>query len=441
MPEATKRRTGKILPRNYAILLSMPSGHEDLLVSPFTYMLAQLALETPGEIRTRLKDWARRNNVSLDTAVNELREGVEKLEGTKNLLNFTRRTETRDCDLALRRMKHYGNTFTAEVKSRTKEDYRAVSLPEPRFRRDITIGYPGASCECPDHIYGDSKKARASQVCMHIAIPEVALALDERLRLAQAENMTGLSPKERRMRGPLPELPFRINTLKDPQRMTEEEKSVWADTTDCLMRYFVERHAQYDINRDVLENPFMFGPALNQVIRDNRDRAEFKVIRQKEEEIARSKLSSVQDRRYAATTALLDNISRFLIEKWGYVPAGYCREFVGTPQETVARRFEPWGKGPVYSIVVGEEHPPLIVSRRLGEKASNIYHSNNILQRDTLAENIGMPYFTTDDVTRRVSTVEIKLPDKQLIQAGFHVPENLQAEYNALRSKIRTLPE
>jgi beta-lactamase class A len=57
---------------------------------------------------------------------------------------------------------------------------------------------------------------------MHIAIPEVALALDERLRLAQAENMTGLSPKERRMRGPLPELPFRINTLKDPQRMTEE---------------------------------------------------------------------------------------------------------------------------------------------------------------------------------------------------------------------------
>lgn len=435
MVRAGRRATGGILPRNYGLMLDMP-GREALFVSPLTYMIAQIALETPAEIRTRLSDWARRHSTSLEEAVNELREGVEKKEGSKDLLNYSRRTATRSSDLILKRMRHYGGTFTAEVKSRSGEGYRAISLPEPRFRRDVTIGYPGASCECPDHIYGETKNTRAAQVCAHLAIPEVALALDEHIGLSREANMTGLAPSERRMNAPSPALPFTLNTLKDPSKMTDHERAIWQQATDLIMAYFVEGRSQYELNGKALGNPALYSAALVAAIKDNRDRAEFKVIRHAEETRARSSLTSEQDRRYAATTTLVENIARFLTETWRYVAAGYCREFVGTPWETVARRFESGGKGPVYSVVVSDEHPPLIVSRMLGEKARDWHTSYDPVQRDSIAGKIGVRYSMNDDVTRRTSIVEIKLPDDQLIRAGVHIPGNLKAEYDSLRARI-----
>lgn len=435
MVNTGRRATGGIIPRNYGLMLDMP-GREALFVSPLTYMIAQIALETSGEIRTRLTDWAQRHSTSLDDAVNELRGGVEKKEGTKDLLNYARRSAKRANDLILRRVKHYGGTFTAEVKSRSGEGYRTVTLREPLMRRDVAIGYPGSSCECPDHIYGDTKSRTAAQVCAHLAIPEVALALDERMSLSREANITGLAPRERQMRAPFPTLPFTLNTLKDPRKMTDHERAIWQQTTDAIMDYFVEGKSQYELNGDALENPALYSSALVAAIKDNRDRAEFKVIRQTEETRARSSLTNEQDRRYGAVTTLLGNISRFLTEKWGYAPAGYCREFVGTPWQTVARRFEPLGRGPVYSVVVSDEHPPLIISRTLGEKAGNWHESYDPVQRDTLAEKIGISYSMNDDVTRRQGTVTIKLPDKQLQEARVQIPANLQDEYTSLRNKI-----
>ena len=436
-----KRKTGTILPRTYGILLDMPGFAT--FVSPMQYVLAQLAFETVSEIQERVGDWAVGHGSGLENALKALEVGVLEIEGTKNILTHSRRTLTRQAsDLTLRKVRHYGSKFDAEVKSRgdfrDNEGYRKVSLREPPKIQEVVIGYPDNTCSCPDHHYGSFKRKRLNPVCMHVAVSEIALSIDTRFDAPQHGNMTGLLPRQRLMNSPLPALPFTFNFFKEPQSRSEEEQLVWRLATDAIMKYYTQGESQYQLDIELLNNPTIYSKALINAIQGPNDRARFEVLRQKEEEFPIEKLTARQNARHASVTGMLKDIYSYIIKKHSCFPAGLCREFVGTLWETVARRFEPRGRGPVYSVVVSEQHPPIIVARLLGEKTPDWHESYDPVQTDHLAEKIGLGrYSIVDDVTRRTSNVQLRLPDKALRGFGCHIPENLRREYDELRARMK----
>src|SRR3989338_3039201 len=116
------RKTGRILPRNYGIRLQKRFSHFYMFIPPSSYILAQLALETPEEIRRRILDRAERNGRSPEELKEEFVEAVVKREGTKNILNNSRRTESRQIhNLALRSVSRQGRVFEGKVKSKGRE--------------------------------------------------------------------------------------------------------------------------------------------------------------------------------------------------------------------------------------------------------------------------------------------------------------------------------
>jgi hypothetical protein len=432
-----KRKTGEILPRNYGIRLSMPRGVSDVFISPASYVLAQIMLETPTEIKARVREWARRKGHNAEEAINELGEAVRKREGSKNLLNLSRRTATRQLtDMAIEEMKHEGRIFRGDVRSKEKGSYM-FCLQEPPRSRDVDIGWPGSRVENVEGIISEGKLKDATYVGVHMAIPEIALATDHGSGLAQSENMTGLFPAQRRMRNSkVPSLPFTFNFFKPIGQMNEGEIEQHRIVTDLLMEYYLDKATQYGISIRALENPKIFSQELVRAITGEDDRASFKVIRQKETGVSRDKITSEEDRRHASVRKMAENIRAYLEEVRSCYFAGYCREFVGTDWETVAMRFESRGRGPVYSVVTSEEHPPLVVGRRLGHKAEDWARSYDPVRKDHVAEKIGIKYSMIDDVTRRDSVVELILPDDALAKRGIHIPENLRREYSGLRRRI-----
>ena len=76
------RKTGRILPRNYGIRLQKRFGHFDMFIPPSSYILAQLALETPEEIRGRISDRAERNGRNPEEVKEEFvkAENLDKLQ-------------------------------------------------------------------------------------------------------------------------------------------------------------------------------------------------------------------------------------------------------------------------------------------------------------------------------------------------------------------------
>lgn len=438
MSNTEKRKTGKILPRNYGLRLSMPREAGDVFVAPTAYALAQVMLETPQEIKTRIQDWVQfRGEGNRRKIEGELRDAVMQKEGSLNVLNLSRRvSEHQDPEkLILTNMKHHGAVFTGSVRSKEEGKY-AFSLREPPKFRAINISYPGSRVETLDSLYNEGKGRDIVVIGAHQAIPEIALYLDAHSRISQRSNITGLLPSEREMNSKLPELPFTFNFFKTPDKMNKGELEKYRTVTEILLDYYIEGKSQYELNKKALQNPRILSPELVKSINYHTDPAQFKVLRQREEEISKSKLTSDEDRRYAATTNMIKKIGAYLERNRQCYPAGYSREFIGTPWETVARRFESKGRGPVYSLVTSDEHPPLIVARLLGEKSLMWSKSYDPVQKGHVSEKIGLKYSQLDDVTRRDSQVQLILPDKNLRNVGFSIPFNLQREYDELRSKI-----
>lgn len=433
------RKTGKIIPRNYGIRLQKRFGHFDMFIPPSSYILAQLMLETPKEIRTRLSDWAERNGRNFEEVETEFVNAVVKREGTKNILNHSRRTESKHAhNLALQSVKRRGRIIDGRVKSKgrehsdnfVREGYYKFYLVGLEQRRDeINIGYPGSRTETLDNLFSEGKFKQATAVGIHLAVPEIALYWDDKLNTPQRANMTGLFPADRE---PTPELPFTFNFFKTRNKMSEKEKELHSFLTDLIMDYYLEEKSQFELSVTALANPEIYSQTLVDAIKSPQDLATFKVMRQKEEEISK-KIPSTQDRRYAAVTTLVEAIKGYLENRWHCHFSGYCREFVGTPWKTIAQRFEPKNTGPVYSIVTSEDHPPIIVARRLLNKATDWWNSTDKLQTETLSEKLGINYKTIDDVTRKDSNTKLLTPDISLKDSGISVPQNLQEEYDELR--------
>jgi hypothetical protein len=169
------RETGVILPRYYGLRINMPRG-ESIFVTPMHYALAQLLLESPSEIRLRLEDWAEFNSQNPIEVKSEFVSGVQKKEGTKNVLNFGRRTANRQSQdsMALRKVKAYGNKLTAEAKSKGKGNYHAIFIPQPNEHRSVKISHPGAHCECPDASWGEVKGRNSTSICTSLAALDFA---------------------------------------------------------------------------------------------------------------------------------------------------------------------------------------------------------------------------------------------------------------------------
>jgi len=434
------RKTGRILPRNYGIRLQKRFGHFDMFIPPSSYILAQLALETPEEIRGRISDRAERNGRNPEEVKEEFVKAVVKREGTKNILNNSRRTESRQIhNLALRSVSRQGRVFEGKVKSKgrewddkfVREGYYTFYLVTAEQRRgEINIGYPGSRTETLDNLFSEGKFRQATAVGIHLAVPEIAFYWDNKENTPQKANMTGLLPADRE---PTPELPFTFNFFKRPDKMSEKEKRLHSFLTDLIMDYYLEEKSQFELSVDALKNPEIYSQTLVEAIKSPQDLATFKVMRQKEEEVSQGKISSTKDRRYGAVTSLVESIKGYLENHWHCHFSGYCREFVGTPWETIAQRFEPRNTGPVYSIATSDEHPPIIVARKLLKKATDWWNSTDSLQTTTLSEKLGIKYRTTDDVTRNDSRTTLIIPDKSLKNSGIHIPQNLQTEYDALR--------
>jgi len=411
MQERTKRKTGEIIPRDYGIRLDLPG--KDLFIPPSSYVLAQLALETPIEIRTRIADFAERNNLGKTRLEREFKEAVRKREGSLNILNFSRRTKTRRTNTVFK-IRREATRFTGTVKSKEEGEYE-FSLPLPNSRSEINMGYPDARATTEDNLYNEGK-GRMAVIGFHLAIPEIAIYHDSKSNISQNNNMTGLYPSQRNTGRRLPELPFSFHDFDYPN----------SELTDLIMAYYLDDLSQFELSKRVIANQALFSRELTKAISSPLDLALFKVIRQKEREIGIEK-GSLESRRLGSITTILDNLEDYF-KSQGYYPAGYSREFAGTEWETIARRFEPRKHGPIYSIVVGE-HPPLIVKRNLGDK-----RPFEVLESDIPPENRVGWYKSIDDVTRRDSITEVILPDLKLESAGYKVSQTLKQEYESLRN-------
>lgn len=429
------RKTGQILPRNYGLRLAMP-GIQDIFVSPAAYLIAQVMLETPAEIRARLRDWSERHNEQYEDVEYAFAEAVEKREGSKNILNTSRRTASRYSDLVLSKVRREQNRFTGTVKSKEKGDYD-FALPFPPIGRGVNIGYPGARVGNKDNLYNEGKGKALSVIGAHLAVPEIALATDNQSSLPQRSNMTGLFPRDRKIESVMPSLPFTFNMFKSPEIMNQGELEMYRLVTDLIVNYYGKKESQYGISVEALKNPRIFSPELISAINHPTDRAQFKVLRQKEQEVSLQP-GSQEDRRHASVTTLVAKISDYLRDSFDYVPSGYSREFVGTPWETVAKRFEPRGnaKGPVYSITVSDEHPPILVRKYLSHKSLVWGGFIDAMVTSHISEKLDSYYTSIDDVTRRESQVVLVLPDENLKKKGIVVPEILKKEYDSLRAGV-----
>ena len=198
MTKKQMRKTGEFIPRYFGLKLAMPSYINDIFVHPAAYVLGQIMLEAPSEIRARVRDWTERNNKNYEKTLESLVKNVKKRENTKNLLNYSRRTEIRqEHNITLTDMSHMGGRFTGQTKSKGRGSSYTFSLPDPLKKRTINIGHPGARDTSPDNVWSDVKGKDVTYMTLHLAIPEIALIHDHQTGMPQRRNITGLAPKDR----------------------------------------------------------------------------------------------------------------------------------------------------------------------------------------------------------------------------------------------------
>ena len=362
-----------------------------------------------------------------------------KREGTKNVLNYSRRTAKRKSGLTLREMVHNGDRFYGDVKSKGKfplnEGYYEFTIKEPPEKRDINIGYPGSTVNTPDKYWSDGKKKNVTVVVTHLTVPEIALFNDQMFGLNQDSNITGLSPKERSTGLPLPEPPFTFNRFTKNYKRNLAALDFNQLITDLIMEYYIDGITQYEMSVRIANEPRLFGAELLKAIRHPGDRGRFQVLRQMEKQIEPE--DSIEDRHYASARALMGRIERVILEsRSGYHFTGYMREFPSkdpkNSYESISKRFEPAGRGPVYSLFIFEGIP-IIVKRDLGHKVDDLMSNDGAEQETHPFKRLGRRYSSIDDVTRREATTEIILPDTRLIGQNILVAQNLRDIYDKVR--------
>lgn len=437
-----KRSTGEIIPRTYGLILSMPD-RDNLFVSPMSYALAQIKLERPSEIRARLNDWARRRSLPAGETERIFKEAVGQ---NKEVLLNHMRSPFNPAKPAIKDVRHRGEVFTGRVVSGTYDaskgevEYHNVSLRHPSASRDVNVGFSRGECDCGDARYNGYKKKAVTAVCSHMAALEVALSTDVQNRVSKAESITDLLPRDRTMASgrsalPHPQLPFRFNVFD--RRMNDQDRRRYDILTDMVMDYFMGEKGFYEINGEALSHPEILSPELLKALNGPRDRARFAVLRHDEKSV--SPKSESQDRIYGAITHALEQIKSHMAER-GFFPAGYTREFLGTPWEMVATRYiQPRSEGAslVYSVGTSEDIPPVIVRRHLGHKSGNLFDLTSEVDHLHPFARIGIPYESRDDSTRRMGQTQVFTPLLKE-RSSLKIADNLVQRYNGLMVRYRS---
>ena len=402
------RPTGRILPRNYGIVLTPPGGK--VMVSPTKYATAQLMMWTPGEIRHWVKDWARRHEEPIQATLDEFIANAPRA-----LLNTTRRGTRHDSFLV--KLRPDGTQMFAQVRA-TQGKPHDVYLPRVYPQRafpttladHLDISYPQSSCYCPDFKHNEGKKRDFSVVCKHIAFVESSIALDSQEYQPVDQNHTGLLPRELK-KWLVPNLPFPFPAKGEEQL-----------AMDVLALLYIQRRPEYAANIEALGWKDVCTSGLWNAV--SRHGGKFEVLRQREERKDQDLLTQHQDNLYGATTSLLARMEEGLVSQRFWFK-GYTREFVGTKWEVVAKRFEAKRPGqPIWHLCTKSGMPPIAVRRSLGGTQQNMLE-NADPRTDSPFVRIGQHYDSVDDATRRVSDTLVILPTKD-------VPQILQDRYARL---------
>src|SRR3989338_2712431 len=333
-------QTGEILARDYGIIL-YPQPHRKVFLSPSKYALATIMLETPGQIRQRLREKAERNSLKFEDLVEELATGVKRRFGSKCFLNSHTRKVIRNPAL-------YGATITADIKAKSRGYYHTSIV----FPDSPQCGHTQMDCHCKSG-YWDGVK-RFEEVCTHLAALETAIAYDNKTRAPMTQNITGLPPRKR----PQVVLPFTI-----------DEHTI----TDIVWDYCVEGKNHAQINQELLTRAQLYSPQLVQVLTHPRSWARFGIVRQKERTYEEGN-NPEPNAYYSAVKSVEAQITK-LLTKRGFIREGYAREFTGTPHQVVVQRFRQGHE--VYHLCIKEDLPPVLVRRFLGSRASDFYHSTD----------------------------------------------------------------
>lgn len=362
--------TGVIIPRDYGLRLPVRisgEGARHVFVSPMRYALGQTMLETPGQLRARVRDRAMWHGSDAEELEEMFLDGIVRRFGTKNAWRLARGN-------VVRNVRGYGDKYAAEVKSKSGR---------PRAYLDVLVHtgqglvrYPG-SCDCREDFYARVKSERP--LCTHMAALELALVSDAR----GDTSLTGRRPKRTTM-------PFGFRDSREGERLL----------TDMLFDYFVERREMHEIDRSVLGNRDAYSTALYGLL-SSRNAPEFRVMRQEERRIAKT-----ADRAFYAEVGRIKRAIRQKLR--GFDFAGYGLEFKGTKFESVSERYVRDNK--VYAITVLPGKPPVVVRKRLGQRVEDWLQPDNAVPWKHPFDYADTDYRSVDDATRRASETRIIVP-------------------------------
>jgi len=392
MEKAEKITTGEIIPRDYGIIIEREN--KKLFITPMNHIIGELILATPQEISQKLAKKAGQLKIRPNTLKKELAEAVKKREGTDNILRYGGRK-------ALHWVRNY-NTIAGKVISKSRPEICGVQISYLENAKPGELNYASIGSDNPNEFWAKVKSKNRNLEIMidQAAALDLAIHKDNKQRKSAKNNLTRLFPRQR----PETAMPFNI-----------------ADPLEIIIEYYIEGRKRFELNKELLAKTENYTPELLQTFQNHPDNVYFSVIRQAEKEVQKTH----PDRQYfGAVKALEKRIIQELKSKI-FVWDQYGLEFRETQNETVSKRYRKGDQ--VYSICTQAGQPPLIVHKKLGEKAKNWItakeaRTDNPYKRTEI-------YTSTDDTTRRQAWTQIITPGKG---NNIFVPEILKKEYGRI---------
>ena len=374
--------TGVILPRDIAVLLN--GTDYPVYLTPFKYVLGELLLQTPREIRNNL------GIAGID--IDEFVQAVVKRETSKNILNFgqflpdsiPRWKERR----AIQNIANYRGKYTAKVKStgRKGPKFRKVRLQGPFITNDNFFAYKDIHCYCDDFYWSGVKPSPI--MCRHLTPLEIVLYKDRKENRSPEQSLSGTEPPR------YPSMPFDILDKKEI-------------IMEALKDYYLNGLNQYHLNLALLNAQANYSSTLRNEV--EKDRATFHVIRQEAQEVDESKIDREKAAYYESVLKLKRSIEDKLRSRQ-FTFKGYGLEFIGTPFETVSYRFEHPKLSVIYSLCINPDFPPVLVKRYLEDRTDRWHDANDIMSFHPL-KRLGDQNKSVDFTTRREGLTEIIKPD------------------------------
>ncbi len=389
MAQAEKIQTGEIIPRDYGIIIQR--GGRKIFIAPMNYIIGGLILATPEELGQKISQKASELRIRPGALKRELAAGIIKREGTDNLLRYGGRS-------ALRWAKNY-NTIAGEVISKSEPRTYGVQIAYLENPTSGEITYASIGSDNPNEHWAKvkSKERNLDMMIDQTAALDIALYKDNRQRNSAKRNITGLFPRDR----PTNHLPFRFS-----------------DPIDVLIDYYIEGKNRFELNKALLTRPETYSQELLNTFQNNPDSAYFAVIRQSEKE----QTTHHSGREYFGAVKALEKRIIHELKSKGFEWDGYGLEFRDTPNQTISKRYRKAGQ--VYAICTKQDQPPIIVYKKLGEKAQNWITAKEA-RADSPYKRTGI-YTTIDDTTRRESWAQVIVPGKS---NSIFVPQILRKAY------------